>query len=50
VLAVYLEHKIYILDNRIKQVVSDRDIAHLEPIYAINENNWWRYLPPNPRH
>ncbi|MDQ7074217.1 MAG: transglutaminase-like cysteine peptidase [Gammaproteobacteria bacterium] len=50
VLAVYLNNTIYILDNRIKQVVHDTDIAHLEPIYAINENNWWRYLPPSSQH
>ena len=43
VLAVYLNERIYILDNQIKQVVEDKKIHHYEPIFSINETHWWRH-------
>lgn len=45
VLAVYLDDKIYILDNQIKSVLEDKRIYHYTPIYSINEHAWWRHLP-----
>ncbi len=47
VLAVYAEETVYILDNQIEQVITDRDIRHYLPIYSINEGGWWRHLPRN---
>ena len=46
VLAVYLDGKTYILDNQTQQVVTDTQIVHYVPVYAINENHWWLYTPP----
>lgn len=43
VLAVYLEDKIYILDNQISKVTEDTKIYHYKPIYSINYNQWWRH-------
>ena len=43
VLAVYIDDKIYILDNQVSKVLKDTDIHHYEPIYSINEKNWWRH-------
>jgi predicted transglutaminase-like cysteine proteinase len=45
VLAVREEGSIYILDNQIPSVVTDRQIHHYRPIYSINEQAWWRHLP-----
>lgn len=41
VLAVYLENKIWILDNQISQVLEDNHIVHYTPLYSINEKAWW---------
>lgn len=41
VLAVYLEDKIWILDNQISNIVTDDNIVHYTPLYSINENAWW---------
>ena len=41
VLAVYLDGKIKILDNQIKQVVEHSTIRHYRPIYSVNEEGWW---------
>jgi len=43
VLAVWLNERIYILDNQIQQVVEDKKIHHYKPIYSINEKHWWRH-------
>jgi predicted transglutaminase-like cysteine proteinase len=45
VLGIYEGDELYILDNQIKQVIPARKIYHYKPIYAINEDNWWRYVP-----
>ena len=37
--------EILILDNQIKEVISDKYIYHYVPVYSINENNWWMHLP-----
>ena len=41
VLAVYLDDKIWILDNQISNIVTDDNIVHYTPLYSINENAWW---------
>ncbi|MBF0383350.1 MAG: transglutaminase-like cysteine peptidase [Magnetococcales bacterium] len=43
ILAVYLEDRILILDNQIKQVVDHSSVHHYKPVYSINENFWWRH-------
>jgi predicted transglutaminase-like cysteine proteinase len=45
VLAVAGQDDVRILDNQIQEVVSQRDIVHYAPVYAINEHHWWLYLP-----
>jgi len=45
VLVVYLNSRIYLLDNQIKQVVEANSVYHYSPVYSINENNWWRHNP-----
>jgi len=45
VLAVADQGDVLILDNQIQEVVSQRDIVHYAPVYAINEYHWWLYLP-----
>ncbi len=41
VLAVYVDDKIWILDNQISDIVTDDKIVHYTPLYSINENAWW---------
>jgi predicted transglutaminase-like cysteine proteinase len=41
VLAVYINGRILILDNQIRQVVDSTVIHHYQPIYSINEESWW---------
>lgn len=36
-----------ILDNQIKEVISDKYIYHYVPVYSINEKSWWMHLPKN---
>jgi predicted transglutaminase-like cysteine proteinase len=43
VLAVYYNNDIFILDNQSKVALSHNSIYHYTPIYAINEEAWWRY-------
>ncbi len=45
VLAVATDDDVKILDNQIQEVVSQRNIVHYAPVYAINELHWWLYLP-----
>lgn len=44
VLAVYDKKDIYILDNQINYVINSSKIYHYNPIYSVNENNWWVYM------
>ena len=46
VLAVFVEGRVMIMDNQIKQVVNDRTIRHYRPIFSINEEAWWLHRPP----
>lgn len=41
VLVVYLDGEALVLDNQIAQVINAERIRHYEPIYSINERNWW---------
>lgn len=41
VLAVYINDKIWILDNQISKVILDKQIIHYHPLYSINEKAWW---------
>jgi len=34
-----------IMDNQIDEVVSHRYIFHYVPVYALNERQWWMFLP-----
>ncbi|GAB6052166.1 transglutaminase-like cysteine peptidase [Magnetospira thiophila] len=43
ILGVYLNGKIYILDNQVKQVTEDTSIRHYTPVFSINEKYWWRH-------
>lgn len=45
VLAVNYEGDTLIMDNQISEVISHRHIVHYVPIYAVNQKNWWMYLP-----
>lgn len=44
ILIVFVEDKVYVLDNQIKQVMLAVDIYHYKPIYSINEKHWWRHI------
>ena len=41
VLVVYYKGAPLILDNQISQVINADRIRHYQPIYSINEKNWW---------
>lgn len=43
ILIVYLDQKIYVLDNQIKQVIDAKNISHYQPIFSINDKHWWRH-------
>ena len=43
VLAVYNDGTALILDNQFSSVVDHKKIRHYEPVYSINEHNWWRH-------
>jgi predicted transglutaminase-like cysteine proteinase len=45
VLAVDYQGDTLILDNQVPEVVSHRYVVHYVPIYAVNEQHWWMYLP-----
>ncbi len=45
VLAIETRDDVLIMDNQIDEVVSHKHILHYVPIYALNENKWWMFLP-----
>ena len=47
ILVVWFEGKNIVLDNRIKKLINANRLHHLQPIYAINENAWWRFQKPS---
>lgn len=44
VLAVTFEGRQQILDNQIAVITDDRRIRHYRPIFAVNEEGWWRFF------
>ncbi len=45
VLAVGSDARALILDNQVRQVLSDAEVVHYAPVYSINEDNWWIHTP-----
>lgn len=43
VLVVFLDGKIWLLDNQIKQLVETAKVRHYQPVFSINESFWWRH-------
>lgn len=41
VLAVYEGDDAFVLDNRLAEVVRDRDLSSYIPFYSLNETAWW---------
>jgi predicted transglutaminase-like cysteine proteinase len=41
VLVVYVDNQPMLLDNQIGAVVPANSIKHYQPVYSINEHNWW---------
>ncbi len=44
ILAVYIDGKILILDNQVRQVVDSASIRHYKPIFSVNETGWWMHF------
>lgn len=47
VLGVYEGDTLWILDNQNEQVMPASRILHYVPVYGVNGQAWWRYLPKN---
>lgn len=45
ILVVTYQGTPYVMDNQIAQVVPASAIRHYQPIYALNEKNWWFFRP-----
>lgn len=43
VLIVFLDGKVYLLDNQIKQVVETNTVRHYEPVFSLGPKAWWRH-------
>lgn len=43
ILSVDLDAKPLILDNQLAVMIEPRRIKHYRPIYAVNEDGWWRF-------
>ncbi len=43
VLVVYLDGKILLLDNQIKEVIETKQVRHYQPVFSINAKYWWRH-------
>lgn len=48
VLAVSRGAEVFILDNQVQAVLSQRDVVHYAPVYSINESHWWIHVPRAP--
>lgn len=42
ILGVFLEDKVYILDNQIRDIIEDKKIRHYQLVFSINESAWWK--------
>ena len=47
ILAAYIDGKIYILDNQIKQAIAATTIRHYRRIYSVNEDGWCPHKDSN---
>lgn len=45
VLVVYLDGQPFLLDNQIAVLFDPNRVRHYQPVYALNENAWWRFTP-----
>ncbi|PZP56573.1 MAG: hypothetical protein DI586_03175 [Micavibrio aeruginosavorus] len=45
ILIVYTDNGPVVLDNQIKTVTAQTDIAHYKPIFSINRSSWWLHTP-----
>jgi len=45
VLSVDVGNDILIMDNQIDEVISHKHILHYVPVYAVDDKQWWIYLP-----
>ncbi len=43
ILIVYLDGKALLLDNQIRLITEDTRVKHYKPVYAVNEEAWWRF-------
>lgn len=43
ILAVNFDNRTLILDNQLAVLVEPKRIKHYRPIYAVNEEGWWRF-------
>lgn len=43
ILVAFVDGKVYVLDNQIKQVVEAARIRHYQPVFSINATSWWRH-------
>lgn len=43
ILVVFIDGKVHVLDNQIKQMVEASRIRHYQPVFSINASSWWRH-------
>lgn len=41
VLAVSYKGRRYVLDNKYRRVMLDKNLGHYQPVYSVNQQNWW---------
>ncbi len=44
ILVVFIDGKVWVLDNQIPQVIEASKIRHYDPVFSINEKYWWRHM------
>lgn len=45
ILAINTKNDTLIMDNQIDEIISHKQLLHYVPVYAVNENKWWMFLP-----
>lgn len=45
ILAIYIDSKVWVLDNQLSIMIEARRIRHYQPIYSVNETGWWKHKP-----
>jgi predicted transglutaminase-like cysteine proteinase len=43
ILVVFMGGKAFLLDNQIRLITEDTRVKHYKPVYAVNEEAWWRF-------